>query len=66
MIGEINQDLSFPVKFEDKAQIDFEAAFQGMQYELFSKAMGYFKNPKAFFEKNESKLMMTDVSVFLV
>lgn len=62
MIGEINQDLSFSLfEFEDKAQIDFEAAFKDIQYELFSKAMAYFKNPKSFFEKNESKLMSDEM-----
>jgi len=62
MIGEMNQDLSFSLfESEDKAQIDFEAAFKDIQYELFSKAMAYFKNPKSFFEKNEGKLMSDEI-----
>jgi len=62
MIREINQDLSFSLfEFEDKAQIDFEAAFTDIQYELFSKAMSYFKNPKSFFEKQENKLMSDEL-----
>lgn len=62
MIGEINQDLSFSLfEFEGKAQIHFETAFKEIQYELFSKAMTYFKNPKAFFEKQENKLMSEEL-----
>lgn len=61
-ILEMNQDLSFSLfEFENKAQIDFEVAFKEIQYELFSKAMTYFKNPKSFFEKNESKLMSEEM-----
>lgn len=62
MIGEINPDVSFSLfEFEDKAQIHFEAAFTEAEYELFSKAMTYFKNPKAFFEKQENKLMSDEL-----
>ena len=61
-IGEMNPDLSFSLfEFEDRAQIDFEVAFKDIQYGLFSKAMDYFKNPKSFFEKNESKLMSDEM-----
>ncbi|GBG55594.1 GTPase [Sporomusaceae bacterium FL31] len=61
-IRELNQDLSFSLfEFENKAQIDFEAAFQDIQSGLFSKALAYFKNPKSFFEKNESKLMSDEL-----
>lgn len=62
MMRERNQDLSFSLfEFEDKAQIDFEIAFKDIQYGLFSKALAYFKNPKSFFEKNESKLMSDEL-----
>ncbi|MBP2631658.1 MAG: Dynamin family protein [Firmicutes bacterium] len=62
MIREINQDLSFSTfEFKDEAQIDFEAAFQEIEYGLFSKAMAYFKNPKSFFEKGENKLMRDEM-----
>ncbi len=62
MLREMNQDLSFSVfEFKDKEQIDFEVAFKDIQYGLFAKAMAYFKNPKAFFEKNESKLMSDEL-----
>ncbi|SFM01197.1 dynamin family protein [Pelosinus propionicus] len=61
-ICETNQDLSFSLfEFENKAQIDFEVAFKDIQHGLFSKAMAYFKNPKSFFEKNESKLMSDEM-----
>ncbi|MCE5287593.1 MAG: dynamin family protein [Pelosinus sp.] len=59
---EINQDLSFSLfECKDKAQIDFEAAFKDTPYDLFLKAMAYFKNPKSFFEKNENKLMSDEI-----
>lgn len=62
MIREMNQDVSFSLfEFRDIAQIDFEAAFKDIQYGLFSKALAYFKNPKSFFEKNESKLMSDEI-----
>ena len=62
MIREINQDSSFSTfEFKDEAQIDFEAAFQEIEYGLFSKAMAYFKNPKSFFEKGENKLMRDEM-----
>lgn len=62
IIHEINQDLSFSAfEFKDEAKIDFEAAFQEIEYGLFSKAMAYFKNPKSFFEKGENKLMRDEM-----
>lgn len=62
MLRELNQDLSFSLfEFENKAQIDFETAFKDIPYGVFSKAMAYFKNPKTFFEKNESKLMSDEL-----
>ncbi|MEG6586788.1 dynamin family protein [Dendrosporobacter sp. 1207_IL3150] len=62
MISEMNQDLSFSYyEIREKAQIDFEAAFKNIQSGLFSKAMAYFKNPKAFFENNENKLMSDEI-----
>lgn len=41
--------------------IDFDTAFEGIDRGLFKKAMGLFKNPKAFFEKNEKKLMSEEL-----
>lgn len=58
MIRETNQDLSFSLlAWADGEKIDFEAAFQDIPEDSFAKAMGYFKNPKSFFEKNENRLM---------
>lgn len=59
---ERNQDLSFSLfEFDNQAQIEFEAAFTDIPYGLFSKAMAYFKNPKSFFENNESKFMRDEL-----
>ncbi|WP_066313063.1 dynamin family protein [Bacillus sp. FJAT-29814] len=57
-LNEINQDLSFS-NFERGAggEIDFPLAFVELEQQLFTKAKSYFKNPKAFFEKNEKQLM---------
>lgn len=57
-ISEINQDLSFSVfgiKFGEG--LPFQNAFNGINKQLFQKAISYFKNPKSFFEKNEKRLM---------
>jgi GTPase Era involved in 16S rRNA processing len=43
------------------AGLEFETAFQDLDRGRFKKAMGMFKNPKAFFEKNEKKLMSDEV-----
>lgn len=61
-IDELNQDLSFSLfEFENKEKIDFQAAFQDIPSGLFSNALAYFKNPKSFFEKSESKLMSDEL-----
>lgn len=62
MIREVNQDISFSL-FECTAQarIDFEPAFQDIQRGLFSTALAYFKNPKSFFEKNDSRFMSDEL-----
>ncbi|KAB2333618.1 dynamin family protein [Bacillus mesophilum] len=55
---EINQNISFTsfekAKFEP---IEFTTAFSDLDQQMFKKALSYFKNPKAFFEKNERKLL---------
>ncbi|WP_075982068.1 dynamin family protein [Bacillus massilinigeriensis] len=52
----VNKELFFrafePYKMES---IPFESAFLDLDRGLFKKALSYFKNPKAFFEKNEKK-----------
>lgn len=61
-LREMNQDLSFSLfEFKDNEKIEFEAAFQHMEYGLFSKAMAHFRNPKAFFEKGENKFMREEL-----
>lgn len=61
-LSEINQDLSFSLfEFMDKAQIEFAIAFEDMEQGVFAKALAYFKNPKAFFEKNECTKMSEEL-----
>lgn len=61
-IAEINTDISFSAfVYHEKAQIHFEAAFAGLSPGKFTKAMTYFKTPKSFFEKNESRLMSEEL-----
>ncbi|MFA6850118.1 MAG: dynamin family protein, partial [Selenomonadaceae bacterium] len=58
MIQKINPDIVFSsFESEDKTTIQFEEAFKDVQRGLFVEAMTYFKNPKAFFEKQENKVM---------
>jgi small GTP-binding protein len=61
-MSEINKDLSFST-FEMKhdGEIEFPLAFRNINKQLFTKALSYFKNPKAFFEKNEKKLMSDEL-----
>jgi small GTP-binding protein len=61
-LNELNPDLSFS-KYEKGAsgKIDFPLAFIGLEPQLFAKAKSYFKNPKAFFEKNEKQLMIDEL-----
>jgi len=58
MVQKINPYIVFS-SFESKAKttIQFEEPFKDVQWGLFLEAMTYFKNPKAFFEKQENKLM---------
>ena len=61
-IMEINSDISFSAfVYNKKAQMHFAAAFEGISSGKFTKAMSYFKTPKAFFEKNESRLMCEEL-----
>ena len=58
----INPDISCSIfTFEDSVNMEFESAFKEMDCDLFAKAMAYFKTPKTFFEKNESKLMSAEI-----
>ncbi|WP_251554735.1 dynamin family protein [Neobacillus muris] len=62
MINQINPDISFSA-YEKRAgkEIDFPMAFKDTTQQDFTKALAYFKNPKAFFEKDEKKLMSTEL-----
>jgi small GTP-binding protein len=61
-LQELNQDLSFSCyECNSKGQLDFAAAFNDMEYGQFAKAMTYFKSPKAFFEKQENKVMSEEL-----
>lgn len=57
---EKNEDLSFS-RYEilESAQMDFSPAFEKLepQQPIFQKSLSFFKNPKSFFEKNESQYM---------
>ncbi|PLR77206.1 Dynamin family protein [Bacillus sp. V3-13] len=57
-----NIDLSYSqldaVEFDS---IEFQSAFKDIDRQLFKKAAVYFKNPKAFFEKNEKRLMSEEL-----
>ncbi|MGG3469582.1 dynamin family protein [Neobacillus pocheonensis] len=60
---DINQDLSFSVfEMAHSEEIDFKTAFINLDNQLFSKAMGYFKNPRSFFEKNDKKWMSEELN----
>lgn len=55
-------DVSFSLfEWEEQTELEFVPAFTELQAGIFSKALSYFKNPKAFFEKNESKLMSDEL-----
>ncbi|WP_462411977.1 dynamin family protein [Neobacillus sp. Marseille-QA0830] len=61
-VNQINQDLSFSAyEKRPEKEIDFPIAFKDVNRQLFGKALTYFKNPKAFFEKDEKKLMSTEL-----
>ncbi|CAM3892910.1 dynamin family protein [Mesobacillus zeae] len=61
-LKKVHSGLSFtqadPLTF---AEMEFEEAFKTMDRGVFRKTLGAFKNPKAFFEKNEKKQMSEDL-----
>lgn len=65
-LTEINEDLTIS-EFEMNAEgkIEFPSAFTNIDRKIFSKAMGFFKNPKTFFEKDEKKLMSDELQNLL-
>ncbi|WP_210365020.1 dynamin family protein [Bacillus sp. REN3] len=57
-MSKINRTVSLAASERSElAGIDFEPAFNDLDRSDFKKALGMFRNPKAFFEKNEKKLM---------
>ncbi len=59
----VNRNLAF-AQFQFKAEqsLDFVSAFQELDLKMFNKTLNLFKNPKDFFEKNESKIMRTELA----
>jgi len=53
--------LQFAKASKSEENITFYAPFREMDYSLFKKALAYFKNPKAFFEKNERKKLADEM-----
>ncbi|MGG1399436.1 dynamin family protein [Bacillus salipaludis] len=59
---DLNEDLSFSrFELEQGVELEFQNAFKDMNKQSFVKAMSYFKNPRAFFEKNDKKLMLDEL-----
>jgi small GTP-binding protein len=59
---EINKELTVSFRTHQQNQsLEFANAFDHLNRDLFQKALSSFKNPKAFFEKNEKKKMMDDL-----
>jgi small GTP-binding protein len=49
----------------DFEKIDFNLAFKELDRKTFKKALGMFKNPKAFFEKDEKRAMSEEIEKLL-
>ncbi|MBM4762065.1 dynamin family protein [Bacillus sp. B15-48] len=65
-LKKINVDLALSSwDLYDFGEIDFEEAFTDLDREMFKKTLGLFKNPKAFFEKNEKKSMSEELEKLL-
>jgi small GTP-binding protein len=59
---EINKEISISIReVQTNRQLEFTNAFDQVDRALFQKAMSTFKNPKAFFEKNEKKKMTDEL-----
>ncbi|AZU63090.1 dynamin family protein [Neobacillus mesonae] len=65
-LHEINHDLSFS-RFEAHTnnELDFPNAFSKIESQVFTKALSNFKNPKAFFEKDEKRFMSDELNNIL-
>jgi small GTP-binding protein len=61
-LTEINKEISISIReVQTNRQLEFTNAFDQVDRALFQKAMSTFKNPKAFFEKNEKKKMTDEL-----
>ncbi|MBP3041649.1 dynamin family GTPase [Bacillaceae bacterium Marseille-Q3522] len=62
ILHKYNEQLSFrPFAMPKLEILEFEPAFAGIDRSLFSKALSYFRNPKAFFEKQERQLLSDEL-----
>ncbi|MFC4322730.1 dynamin family protein [Litchfieldia salsa] len=65
-LSEIDEHIMLPKSVKHEfAEIVFETGLQDLDQGQFKKALSLFKNPKAFFEKNEKKLMSDEIDSIL-
>ena len=65
-LNKLSDDLTIArVEITEFDKIDFEVAFKDLDKKVFKKALGSFKNPKAFFEKDEKRVMSEEVEKIL-
>lgn len=65
-LSKINSSVS--ISFTENGPlsgIEFETAYQSIDRAIFKKALGMFKNPKSFFEKNEKRYMAEELEQLL-
>jgi small GTP-binding protein len=61
-LNEINKEISISIReVQSNRQLEFTNAFDHVNRAMFHKALATFKNPKAFFEKNEKKKMTDEL-----
>jgi small GTP-binding protein len=61
-LNEINKEISISIRdVQSDRQLEFINAFDHLDRAMFNKALGTFKNPKAFFENNEKKKMTDEL-----
>ncbi|WP_180271389.1 dynamin family protein [Fredinandcohnia onubensis] len=65
-IKSINSNMSISESIElDFETIEFKNGLEQEDHTRYKKALGLFKNPKSFFEKNEKKQMQDEIEVLL-
>jgi small GTP-binding protein len=61
-LNEVNKEISISIReVQSNRQLEFTNAFDHVNRAMFHKALATFKNPKAFFEKNEKKKMTDEL-----